>query len=466
MTTTAPGTAGASPSARRTVLLVAVLASFMAILDGNVVNLALPAMAGELGGGLASQQWIVDAYLLTLGALILVAGALSDAYGRVRVLRWGLLGFAATSVFCGLAGTDTMLIAARGLQGIAGALLVPSSLALIMAAYPPADQGRAIGIWTASTGAATIVSPLIGGAAVDLLSWRLIFFINLLPFAVAMPMLSRLRGEGFAAPPPAAAAVRVDYAGAALAVMGLAGPVFAFIHSATAGWQHPSVWIPLAAGVLALGLFLRHEARTARPMMPLGLFRERNFAAGNIATFAIYGGLSFGFLVLVLYFQQVAGLSATAAGVALLPSTVMLLVLSSAFGSLAARHGPRWFMAGGPVLAGAGFLWLLAVRPGLDYWSQVLPGLLVFGVGLAMTVAPLTAAILGAVPPEQAGIGSAVNNAVARIAGLVTIALAGVVVGPALDLAALQRSVVATAALLFAGGIAAAIGIRNPAARA
>lgn len=437
---------------------MAILASFVAILDGSVVNLALPAIGRELGGGLASQQWIVDAYLLTLGALILVAGSLSDLFGRVRILQWGLIGFAVLSVFCGFAVSDGMLVAGRALQGIAGALLVPSSLAMIISAFSGAAQSKAIGRWTAWTGASVIVAPLVGGAAVDLLSWRFIFFVNLLPVAVSLPMLAQLRSWDAPRDPR----VKLDLAGTVLAVAGLGGSVFALIEQGRYGWTSPLVLLPLAGGAASLVGFVLHERRSAAPMMPLALFRVRNFSVGNLATLVIYGAMSLGFFVLTIYLQQVAGLTAMITGIALLPSTVLLLVFSSRFGALAGKRGPRLFMAAGPAVAGVGFLLLVTVRQPVDYWLTVLPGILVFGMGLAATVAPLTSAILGSVQPSRAGIGSAINNAVARVAGLVTIAFAGVIVGQQLDTAALHRVVVVTGVLLLAGGLVSAVGIRNP----
>jgi len=441
-------TAGSGRSGhQRRVLAVAVLGSFVAILDGSVVNLALPAIGRELGGGLAAQQWIVDAYLLTLGALILVAGSLSDLFGRVRILQWGLLGFAAMSVLCGFAVTDTMLIAGRALQGVFGALLVPSSLALIISEFSGREQSKAIGQWTAWTGASTIVAPLIGGAAVDLLSWRFVFFVNLLPVLVSLPLLRSLR----AGDAPRDPSIRLDIPGGVLAVVGLGGSVFALIEQGRFGWTSPLVLLPLIIGVAALAGFVAHERRSPVPMMPLVLFRVRNFSAGNVATLAIYGALSLGFFVLTIYLQQVGGMAAMTAGIALLPATVLLLLLSSRFGALAGKWGPRLFMSAGPAVAGVGFLLFLALR-----------GILVFGLGLAITVAPLTSAILGSVEPSRAGIGSAINNAVARVAGLVTIAFAGVIVGERLDTEGLHRIALVTALLLFTGAVVSAAGIRNP----
>ncbi|ASN20904.1 MFS transporter [Arthrobacter sp. YN] len=443
---------------QKRVLVVAIVASFIAILDGFVVNLALPAIGRELGGGLVIQQWVVDAYLLTLGALILVAGSLSDHFGRARILEWGLAGFAVTSVLCGLAWSGEVLVVSRALQGIAGALLVPSSLAMIITSFTGPAQSKAIGQWSGWTSAAAIVGPLIGGIAVDLLSWRVIFFINVIPAVAIWPMLAGLRASDAARDK----SKRIDYLGAVLAMVGLGGPVFAFIEQGRMGWGSVQVWLPLVAGIAAMALFLIHEARTAEPMLPLRLFAIRNFAWGNLATLAIYGGISLGFFVLGIYLQQVGGMAATVAGIALLPGTVILMLCASYFGGLAGKYGPRWFMTVGPLLCGAGFLMSLSVQEPLDYWTQVLPGQIVFGLGLATLVAPLTAAILGAVPPEEAGIGSAVNNAVARIAGLITIAFAGLIVGPVFSREGLYNALLVTAALFLAGAAASAVGIRNP----
>lgn len=440
------------------VLFVAILASFVSILDGSVVNLALPAITRELGGGLSAQQWIVDAYLLTLGALILVAGSLSDLFGRVRLLLWGLFGFGITSVLCGFAVTDQMLILGRGLQGVAGAMLVPSSLALIISAFSGSAQSKAIGQWTAWTGVAAIAAPLIGGVSVDYFSWRFVFFINLLPIAVCLPFLLGLRSSDG----PQNRLAKVDWLGAVLAVFGLGGLVFALIEQGSFGWSSPIVLVPAAIGLAALAGFILHERRAKAPMMPLSLLSIRNFWVGNIATLLIYGALSLGFFGLGLYLQQVAGLSATLAGISLLPSTLLMLLFSSWFGALAGKFGPRFFMSMGPIVAGLGFLWLLNLGANFDYWWQVFPGLLLFGLGLAVTVAPLTAAILGSVNAERAGIGSAVNNAVARIAGLVTVALAGAMMSGVVSTESARQVALFSAALLILGGIVSAIGIQNP----
>jgi len=441
---------------QRLVLVIAVLASFVAFLDGSVINVALPAITAELGGGLSLQQWVVDAYLITLGSLMLLAGSLSDVFGRILVLRLGLIGFGITSVMCALAPTGEFLIVARALQGVSGALLVPSSLALILSTFRGPAQGKAIGLWTAWTSAAFLVGPVLGGLFVDLASWRLVFAINLPPILVTLWLLLLL-GERDERMP----GVRIDYLGAVLGVVGLGLPVFALIEQANYGLASPVIWVPLAIGVLAFAGFIYRQRVAPSPMMPLGLFRVRNFAVGNAATVLIYGALSLGTFVLAVFLQESGGYSATLAGAALLPVTVLNIALSPLFGSLAGRFGPRLFMTVGPILGGVGFLLMLRIDESADYLTAVLPGIAVFGLGLTITVAPLTAAVLGSISSRQAGIGSAVNNALSRIAGLVAIALLGVIVGSELDLDGFHRGLVVTAVLLILGGVVSAIGIRN-----
>ncbi len=449
-----------SPALDRRVLVVAILAAFVAFLDGSIVTVALPAITDELGGGLPVQQWVVDAYLITLGALILLAGSLSDLLGRVAVLRIGLIGFGVTSLACGLAPTAELLIVARAAQGVAGALLVPSSLALIMSAHRGDGQARAIGLWTAWTSAAFIVGPLLGGVLTDLISWRWVFVINVLPIAVTLVLMRAMRNE------PAAVRTPIDGLGAALGAVGLGGVVFALIEQANYGWSSPVVWVPLVVGALSLIGFIVRQATAQHPMMPLSLFRQRNFAVGNLATVMIYAALSVSGLVIVVYLQQVAGLSATVSGLVMLPLTIMLIALSSRFGTLAGRLGPRWFMAGGPALAALGFVLLRAIETPFDFVSQALLGVLLYGLGVAITVAPLTSAILGAIEPERSGIASAVNNALARIAGLVAIALLGAVIGTTVDDAWLDSALLLCAGLMLAGALISAIGIQNPAREA
>lgn len=443
-------------SQQRLVLTIAILASLVAFLDGSVVNVALPAISKELGGGLSTQQWVVDAYLITLGALILVAGSLSDVFGRVTILRWGLWGFGITSLLCAIAPNAEILIVGRGLQGIAGALLVPSSLALIMSAFRGAPQAKAIGSWTAWTSAAFIAGPVIGGLFVDLLSWRFVFAINVIPIAITIIFLMKIEHEG-----ERDRSLTIDYAGAVLAIIGVGAPVFALIEQSNFGWGSPVIWLTLVVGILAFAGFLWRQSTAKQPMMPLGLFRVRNFAVGNVATFFIYGALGMSGFILVVFLQQTAGWGATIAGVAALPVTIILMLLSSYFGGLSGKYGPRLFMAVGPIIAGVGHLLMLAVTEQVDYWWQLLPGILLFGLGLSITVAPLTAAILGAISEKQSGIGSAINNAVARVAGLVIVALLGIIVVGRLDVDGMHRALIVCAALLFLGGLISAIGIQN-----
>ncbi|AWB95526.1 MFS transporter [Agromyces badenianii] len=444
---------------RRTrVLVVAIVVSFIAFLDGAVINVALPSIEAELGGGLALQQWAVDAYLLTLGSLILLAGSLSDSFGRLRIIRIGLYGFAATSVLCAMAPDGLVFVIGRALQGAAGALLVPSSLALIIATFPAAAQGKAIGRWTAWTTAAFLIGPLLGGALVDLVSWRLVFWINLVPIAFALVFMRALGRDE-----PNPARERIDWLGAGLGVVGLGGTVFALIEQGRFGWSSPVVFVPLVVGIVAFAVFLWWERRAPQPMLPLSLFRARNFAAGNLATLFIYAALSLGTFAIAIFLQEFAGFSATLAGLATLPPTIMIVFLGSWFGGLSSRFGPRIFMTFGPLTAAIGYLLTLTVTDDVAYWTQLLPGIVVMGLGMAMTVAPLTSAILGAVDPARAGIGSAVNNAVARIAGLVAIASIGVIVGTRLDVEGFHRAAIATAAFLVIGGVVSWIGIRNPA---
>jgi len=445
---------------RRAVLVVAILASFVAFLDGTVVNVALPAITDELGGGLAVQQWVVDGYLITLGALILVAGSLADRIGRARSMMIGLVGFGVTSLLCAVAPTAEVLIVARMLQGAAGAILVPSSLALIIATVRGAAQAKTIGAWTAWTGTATIAGPVLGGLLVDAGSWRYVFALNVLPILVTIVLLRRLGHVDTGSRVP------IDGVGAVLGVVGLGGPVFALIEQERLGAAHPLVLGALVVGLAALAAFVVWERRAPHPMLPLSLFASRNFTVGNIATAFVYGALSFGFFALGLFLQQSLGFSATLAGLATLPPTILLLLFSQVSGSLSARFGPRLFMGLGPLVAGGGFLLMVGVREPADYLTQLLPGILLFGLGLAVTVAPLTSTILGAVASEHSGVGSAVNNAVSRIAGLVAIAATTLVVGDTLDDGGFSRAALATAVLLILGGLVSLLGIRNPAREA
>ena len=442
---------------QRLVLVVSILASFVAFLDGSVINVALPTISRQLGGGLAAQQWIVDGYMLTLGSLILLAGSLSDLFGRKRILLAGLMGFGVTSLLCAAATNSTFLVIARMLQGIAGALLVPSSLAMIISAFSGKAQGKAIGTWTAWTGIAFIIGPLLGGVMVDSFSWRGIFAINLLPIAVTLWLLRKIER-----PEQIDSGVKVDTLGAVLCTVGLGAPVFALIEQPQYGWSSTLVWLPFVAGILLFSLFIWWERRNPRAMLPMSIFAVRNFSVGNIATAAIYGGLSIGTFIIGIYLQQVSGYSALSAGLALLPITMVMFVLSPRFGALAGKFGPRLFMALGPLVAALGFMYMTSFHPHVNYWTHLLPGVLLFALGLSMTVSPLTSAVLGDVEKGHAGVASAVNNAISRVAGLITVAVIGVITGPHLGTAGFHRVLIVTAILMLTGAIISAIGIQNP----
>ena len=409
---------------KRLALIAAIMGSFVAGLDATAVNVALPAIRADLGGGLAGQQWISNAYLLSLGSLILVGGSLGDLYGERRVFSIGVGGFGVVSLLCAIAPSIGFLIACRALQGAFGALLMPSSLAVIVAAFPREERGGAIGSWTAWAGIATVIGPLAGGYLVDSVSWRLIFAVNI-PFVIATLMLVSI-----AVPPraPGSTHARVDWLGAVLTFFGLAGPVLALIRQPVVGWTSPQVWGPGIGGLILLAVFVEHERHTPAPMLPLGLFKRRNFAIGNVQTFAMYGGLGITFFLLVLFLQEVAGYNALDAGFALLPSTIVMFLLSKRMGRLADRYGPRLFMGLGPLTAAAGLAWMTQLGAHVNYLTDLLPPLLLFSLGLASTVAPLTATVLSDADDQNAGIASGVNNAVARVAGLIAIAAIGAVV--------------------------------------
>jgi EmrB/QacA subfamily drug resistance transporter len=413
-----------SASKKRLTLVATILGSSIAILDSSVVNVALPSIQRDLGGGLAGQQWVTNAYLLTLGSLILLGGSLGDIFGERRVFALGVAGFGVCSLLCALAPSIGFLIAFRALQGVAGALLTPSSLAVIVATFPARERGPAIGTWTAWGTIAGALGPLVAGLILNVASWRWIFVINLPLVAACLWLI--LKAVPAAA--PAKAHRKVDFVGAALGVLGLGGAVFALIEQPRLGWSNPAVSVSLIGGVLTFAAFLVYESRARDPMLRLDLFKSRNFAVGNVETLALYGGLSALFFFLVLYLQQVAGYSPLKSGLALLPESLVMFAFSSRFGRLADRLGPRLFMGGGPLIAGAGMLMLLSFGARVDYLTEVLPGILIFSLGLSITVAPLTAAILAGIDQSEAGIGSAVNNAVARVAGLIATVSVGAVV--------------------------------------
>jgi EmrB/QacA subfamily drug resistance transporter len=443
---------------KRLALLAAIMGSAVAGLDATVVNVALPAIEEDVGGGLAGQQWVSNAYLLTLSALILIGGSLGDLYGERRVFSFGVLGFGVASLLCALAPTIGVLVGARALQGVFGALLTPSALAVIVATFPPSERGAAVGAWTAWSGIAYMVGPLVGGLLVDEASWRWIFAINVPLVAVTLVLIAKAVDER----PREGPRPHVDVVGAVLCAVGLAGPTYGLVRQPELGWSHPEVALPIVAGGAVFAGFLVWEARSRRPMMPLELFARRNFAAGNLQTLLMYGGLSISLFLLTLFLQQVAGYSALEAGLATMPTTVVMFLLSRRMGFLADRFGPRRFMGFGPLVAAAGLLLYQRVGEDAPYVTEVLPAILVFAVGLSMTVAPLTAAVLADADEHNAGIASGINNAIARVAGLLGVALVGVLTGERLDVAGFHDVLLLSAVLVAAAGVIGLALVQDP----
>jgi EmrB/QacA subfamily drug resistance transporter len=405
---------------KRLTLIAAIMGTTVVTVDATVVNVALPAIRADLGGGLAGQQWVSNAYLLLLASLILVGGSLGDLFGERRIFSLGVAGFGAASLLCALSPTIEVLVFARALQGVFGALLTPAALAVIVTTFPPDERGRAVGQWTAWGAIGTVIGPLVGGELVDSASWRWIYAINLPFVVVTLVLVARAVPRGR----PRSDA-HLDLLGSALCAFGLGGLTFGLIEQPHLGWGSPGVWGTLAGGAAALVGFVVHEDRTPHPMLPLSLFRRRNFAFGNLETFSMYAGLSLLAFFLSVYLQQVAGYSALDAGLSFVPVTLIMFALSGRFGALADRLGPRLFMSAGPIIAGIGMVLFERVDASADYVSQVLPALIVFGIGLSMTVAPLTATVLSDADEHNAGIASGVNNAIARAAGLIAVSAVG-----------------------------------------
>ena len=424
------GPAGAASYTRRVsrqqrlTLVATILGSTVVFLDATVVNVALPAVSDDLDAGLAGQQWVVEAYMLTMVSLLLVGGSLGDQFGRKRMFVAGLLAFAATSVLCAIAPSVEFLVGARALQGVAGALLVPGSLAIVASTFEGAERGKAIGTWTAWTGIATVFGPAGGGALIGLTSWRSIFWVNLPLIAVTVAVT--LRSVEESRDPDAIRGI--DWTGIWLSAAGLGGPVFALIEQPTHGWSDPLVWAPLLGGIACFALFLLFEARARHPMLDLGLFRIRNFAVANLTTLAAYAGLIGGLFFFGLFLQQVVGYTALEAGLATTPISILLFVLSPRFGRLASGTGPRLPMTAGPIVGGIGLIMGLRIGSDANYVLEVLPAVVVFGLGLSATVAPLTATVLDSVEERRVGIASGVNNGVSRVAGLLAIAILGAVI--------------------------------------
>ncbi|HWE64180.1 MAG TPA: MFS transporter [Chloroflexota bacterium] len=407
----------------RWVLAATILGSSMAFIDGTVVNVALPVLQEQLKATAAQVQWIVEAYALFLAALILVGGSLGDRFGRKRIFGLGTILFTLASVACGLAPTSIVLIVARAVQGIGGALLVPSSLAIIGATFTGAARGKAIGTWSGFTTLTSALGPVLGGWLVQSVSWRAVFFINV-PLAVLVLLVFRHVPESR----DETESGRLDWLGAALVTLGLGLVVFGLIEWGALGLGTPVVLGALAAGIVALALFVAVEAHNPHPMLPLTLFRSRTFSGGNLLTLLLYGALGAALYYLPFNLQQVHGYSATATGATLLPLTAIMFGLSRWTGGLVGRFGARLPLTIGPAIVGFGFL--LFALPGTtgSYWSTYFPAIVVLGLGMTITVAPLTTAVLGAVDSRQSGIASGVNNAVSRAAGLLAIAVLGIVV--------------------------------------
>ena len=444
----------------RFTLLATILGSSIVFIDATVVNVALPPIQHDLGGGLAAQQWIVDAYLLTLGSLILVGGSLGDIFGAVRLFGLGVTAFGVASALCAAAPSADALIVFRGIQGVAGALLTPASLALITGRFSGGERGAAIGTWTAWSGISTVVGPLLGGWLIELWSWRIVFLLNVPIAAVTLAIASRVPRDD-----ERRSRKRVDVVGGLLCATGLGGIVVGFIEQPARGWSDGVVAGGLAGGAALLAAFVAWERHVTDPMLPLRLFRRRNFSVTNVETLAVYGGLSTWGFFLALFLQQLAGYSPFQAGLATLPVTVVLFFLSRYSGRLAMRLGPRLFMAGGPLLAGASIFVLARMPVDLVYWRDLLPSLVGFAIGLGLTVAPLTTTVLSDAGPRDAGIASGVSNAVARVAGLVAIAVVGIAAsqgGDHLTTHGFHIAMVITGALVCLGGAIGAAGIVNP----
>lgn len=443
-------------TAGRWVLAATVLGSAIAMLTGTVVNVALPAIGRALDAGTAELQWVLNGYMLTLASLILVGGALGDRFGRRRIFLLGAAGFAITSIGCGVAPTIGWLIGWRIVQGVAAALLTPGSLAILQSVLVEADRGRAIGAWSGLGGVAGAIGPLLGGYLVDVASWRWAFFLNL-PFAVAVLWI----GLRWVPETRDGAARQLDLVGAVTAFVGLGGLTWALIQAPQRGTTDAFVMLAAAAGVVGLGAFLWTQATGRRRMMPLEMFANPQFSAANAVTFLVYASLGGVFFFLVVFLQTALGFSAVAAGASLLPITVMMLALSSKAGDLAQRRGARLPLTVGALLIAAGLVGMSRLEPASGYWTDVLPALVVFGLGLAAVVAPVTSAVLAAAEDGREGVASGINNALSRTGQLLAVATVPWVAGlegddlvePAAMAAGFPRAMLVLAAIAAAGGV-------------
>jgi MFS family permease len=442
-----------APTSR--VMVVAVMVSMVAFLDSTVVNLALPATERDLGGGMCLQQWVVDGYLLALAAAVLPGGSISDLFGRVPVMRFGLVAFGTGSVLAASAASPVMLIAGRIIQGLGAAFLVPGSLAMINSTFAPADRHKAIGTWTGWTGTAFAIGPLLGGLAVDLLSWRWIYTLSAIPMVVGFALTFWLRPI-----PRTSQRAPLDVRGAVLAAIGLAATVDALIEAGQHGWS-PRIVASLIVGIAVLLAFVGWQRRAPHPLIPLRLFAVCNFAAANLATAFVYGAIAMASLAVALYTQEVAGYCATVAALATLPNPVLSFLFAKRVGGLAARIGPRVFLTAGPILAGLG---LLLIRPGHGFAivTHLLPGTTVLAIGLVLTTTPLGALNLASVDAARSGIAAAVQNAVGRTSALTSVACVGLISAGALTDASFARLLQISAALFFIAAVIAGVRVVNP----
>ncbi len=453
-------------SSGRWVLLATILGSAMASIDATVVGIALPAIGHDFHASLASLQWVVTAYTLTLAGLLLYAGGLGDKNGRKKIFLIGVVWFAIASAICGVALNAPMLIVARAVQGIGAALLTPGSLAILEASFREEDRSKAIGAWTGFAGVGTAIGPFLGGWLIAAVSWRLIFIINLPVAAVVLVVGMRHVPESR----DPSDSGKLDVSGAALVTFGLVGLTYGLIEGPASGWGKPLTLIALALGVALLVGFVVRERRARAPLLRLSMFASPEFSAANVVTFVVYGALGGALFLLPIQLEQVSGYSAIEAGISLLPVTLIMLLLSARSGALAARIGPRLQMSVGPVVIGAGLVLLARIGPSGNYLTDVLPGVVVFGLGLAINVAPLTATVLAAAPAESAGMASAVNNDVARAASLIAVAVLPAAAGlggtaylhPDVFSAGFRTAVFISAGLCVLAGGLAAVTIRNP----
>jgi len=439
-------------SSKDLALLATIVGSGIVFLDGTVVSLALPAISKDLHANFAELQWIADGYLLSLSSLLLLGGSLGDILGRKRIYLLGLYGFGVFSLLCGLSPSSESLIFFRVMQGFFGALLVPGSLAIINTNFPREDRGKAIGQWSAWSGATTAIGPIVGGYLIDAANWRWIFFINVPLIALCIALTTKGVEES-----KDKKVRKIDYRGAVLAALALAGITYGLIEGPVNNWRAGSV-LPLVLGAAFSLIFLLYEKGKRDPMVPLGLFRSRNFSGSNVMTFAMYGALSGFMFALVIYLQTKMGYSAIKAGSSLLPVTFLLLLLSGRVGALSSKLGPKYFMTTGPILAGLGIFSLINLQPGDSYLTFLLPRVILFGLGLSLMVAPLTTTVMTSVSEVSSGIASAINNVVSRVGGLVVIALLGLLGADHV----FKFSMVLSGILAISAGIISFLIIQNP----